>query len=208
MTGTLLPERVPGRRPRLTMPVWVRRRGGRADGFWWGSPLRLSFSRSQGVLIANAATSSGGHSGTTVGTSNSVTSHTTTITQTGNVVSQGTASLSDPTQGFDLLTGGPVFFVQSQMAWDGSRLAIFDETTLGAANLGRVRFDQVGLATLRPLHYGTGAANPPLGPSAIPAGDVLAIHVADTTYAKVEILGIDSNGALQFRWVTYTTTSS
>jgi hypothetical protein len=94
------------------------------------------------------------------------------------------------------------------MAWDGSQLSIFDETTLGAANLGRAHFDNVGLATLQPLRYRRGSANPPLGPSDIPAGDVLAIHVSDTTYAKIEILGIGVNDALRFRWVTYDTTST
>jgi hypothetical protein len=160
------------------------------------------------VLIANAATSSRGHSGTSLGTSISGTPPTTTARHVGNVLSEGTNSLSDPTQGFDLLTGGAVFFTQSNMAWDGSQLSIFDETTLGAANLGKVPFDQVGLATLQPQHYGRGAANPPLSGRDIPAGTVLAIRVADTTYAKVEVLGIDGQDALQFRWVTYTTTTT
>jgi hypothetical protein len=94
------------------------------------------------------------------------------------------------------------------MAWDGSQLSIFDDTTLGAANLGRARFENVGLATLQPLRYGRGSANPPLGPSDIPVGDVVAIHVSAATYAKIDILGIDANDALHFRWVTYGMTST
>jgi hypothetical protein len=161
-----------------------------------------------GVLIADVATSSSGHSGSAVRTTISVASQAPPTRQTGKILLEGTASLSDPTEGFDLLTGRSVLFAQSTMAWDGSQLSIFDETTLGAANLGKAPFDNVGLATLQPLRYGRGAANPPLGPSDIPAGDVLAIHVSDTTYAKIEILGIDANDALHFRWVTYGTTST
>jgi hypothetical protein len=158
-----------------------------------------------GVLIATLASSTTTHPTTTIGTSISGTSHSRSTTLSGDI-SQGTARLSSPTQGFDLLTGRPVFFIQSSMAWDGNQLSIFDETTLGALTLGRVPFGSIGIATLRSLPYRRGAANPPLGLSDIPAGEVLAIHVAETAFAKVEILGVDSNDVLEFRWVTYGTT--
>jgi hypothetical protein len=182
------------------------RRVGRLRLVWL--TVALAVLAGAGVLIADLATSSSRHSSGTVGTTISVTSHAPPTRQTGKVLSEGTASLSDPTQGFDLLTGRSAFFAESTMAWDGSQLSIFDETTLGVANLGRAPFDNVGLASLQPLRYGRGASNPPLGPSDIPAGDVLAIHVSDATYAKIEILGIDANDALHFRWVTYGTTST
>jgi hypothetical protein len=182
------------------------RRAGRLRVLWL--TVALAVLAGAGVLIADLATSSSGHSSSTVGTTISVTSHGSPTLRTGEILSEGTASLSDPTRGFDLLTGRSEFFAQSTMAWDGSQLSIFDETTLGAANLGRRPFDNVGLATLQPQRYGRGSANPPLGASDIPAGDVLAIHLSDTTYAKIEILGIDANDALHFRWVTYGTTST
>jgi hypothetical protein len=90
------------------------------------------------------------------------------------------------------------------MAWDGSTLSIFDETTLGAVNLGPVRFEDYVPAKLRSLQY---RSYPPLGQSDIPVGTVLAVHVDTTTYAKVQIVEYDANGALAFRWVTYRTAS-
>jgi len=119
------------------------------------------------------------------------------------VASEGTARLQDPTQGFDLVSGRAVPFMQSHMAWNGLALSIFDETTLGAVNLGPVQFEDYVPAKLRSLQY---RSNPPLGQSDIPVGTVLAIQVDPTTYAKVQILKYDA-GSLEFRWVTYRTAS-
>jgi len=93
------------------------------------------------------------------------------------------------------------------MAWNGSALAIFDETTLGAVNLGRVRFEDFAPARLRSLRYGRGSANPVLALADIPVGTVLAVHVEATLYAKLQILKYDASGSLEFRWVTYRTAS-
>jgi hypothetical protein len=177
-----------------------------------------------GLVVANLASSGAGHSQGTLGTPSGstlgklpqgtlgstvpTTSPSEQTTRAGDVLSQGTASLSDPTEGFDLLAGRPAFVTDSSMALLGSQLYIFDESTLGAFNLGRVPFDNIGIAKLRTLRYGRGSANPPLDLSDIPAGYVLAIHVAAQAYAKVEILGLDNTGALRFRWVTYGATSS
>src|SRR6266540_219240 len=56
----------------------------------------------------------------------------TPTTASSHVASQGTARLEDRTQGFDLVGGRAIPLMQSNMAWDGSALWIFDETTLGA----------------------------------------------------------------------------
>ena len=120
------------------------------------------------------------------------------------VESQGTARLEDRTQGFDLVGGRAVPLMQSTMTWDGSALWIFDETTLGAVNLGRVRFEDYVPARLRSLEY---HSYPPLGQSDIPVGTVIAVRLESTTYAKVQIVKYDANGVLEFRWVTYRTAS-
>jgi hypothetical protein len=146
------------------------------------------------------------HPGTAAPTSGSAaTSTATPTTAPPGVASRGTARLADPLQGFDLLNGRTVDLTQSNMAWNGIALAIFDETTLGAANLGRVRFEEFVPARLRSLHYGRGSANPMLAPADIPVGTVLAVHVNETTYAKLQILKYDTSGGIEFRWVTYRT---
>lgn len=158
-----------------------------------------------GLIIALLA-SLARHPGTAAPTRGSAaTSTATPTTAPPGVASRGTARLSDPLQGFDLLNGQTVDFTQSNMAWNGSALAIFDETTLGAVNLGRVRFEEFVPARLRSLHYGRGSANPMLAPADIPVGTVLAVHVDETTYAKLQILQYATSGGIEFRWVTYRT---
>jgi len=117
---------------------------------------------------------------------------------------QGTARLSDPTEGFDLVAGTPVELFASHIAWNETAklLYVFDETTLGASNLGRVPFDSVTAERLASLRYGQGSANPPLSPSDLPAGSVLAIRVNADTYVKLLIVAYEPNGDLQFRWAT------
>lgn len=153
-----------------------------------------------GLIVALLA-SLAGHPGPVAPTSGSAA----TSTAPPGVASRGTAQLSDPLQGFDLLNGRTVDLTRSNMAWNGSTLAIFDETTLGAVNLGRVRFEDLLPARLRSLPYGRGSANPMLAPADIPVGTVLAVHVEETTYAKLQILKYDTSGGLEFRWVTYRT---
>ncbi len=161
-----------------------------------------------GLLTALRASPLLRHSGTAATSSSSAaTSTTTSTTPSPGVASRGTARLADPLQGFDLVNGRTVDFTQSNMAWNGSALAIFDETTLGAVNLGRVRFEDFAPARLRSLHYGRGSANPVLALADIPVGTVLAVHVEATLYAKLQILEYDASGSLEFRWVTYRTAS-
>ena len=130
-----------------------------------------------------------------------------TVTASPRIASQGQARLSNPLQGFDLLSGQTAELTKSSMVWNDSleQLWIFDETTLGAVKLGRVGFDEITSDRLRQLSYGQGQANPPLARSVIPAGSVLGVHLQATIYAKVQILGYDSAGVLEFRWVTYHT---
>jgi hypothetical protein len=130
-----------------------------------------------------------------------------TVTASPRVASQGQARLSNPLQGFDLLSGQTAELTKSSMVWNDSleQLWIFDETTLGAVKLGRVGFDEITSDRLRRLSYGQGQANPPLARSVIPKGSVLGVRLQATIYAKVQILDYDSAGVLKFRWVTYRT---
>jgi hypothetical protein len=178
-----------------TSPQWLKRH------LLWIAPAIILVLA--GAVITLALARAGSHptlspttTGPTAGTSLP------TNVPTG-VVSQGTASLQNPYQGFDLANGRIVAFTQSNMAWDGTSLSIFDETSLGAVNLGLVRFEDYGPTMLRSLSYGTGSDNPPLAQSDIPVGTVLAVRVDATTYAKVKIVKFEGNGALEFQWVTY-----
>jgi CHAT domain len=156
-----------------------------------------------GSVIGLVAALAGNHPGpnpTPTGPTSTV-SPTPTRLPTG-VLSQGTTRLPGSTEGIDLVRGKTVPLMQSHMAWDGSRLWIFDDTTMGAVNLGRVPFEDFVPAKLQSLRYRTGSDNPPLSPSDIPAGTVLAVHVDPTTYGKLQIVNYDS-GVPEIRWVTY-----
>jgi hypothetical protein len=121
------------------------------------------------------------------------------------VQSQGGIRLTDPTQGLDLVSGQLVAFSQSQLAWIGlSRLLyVFDGTTLGATVLRNVTFPEATPAQLATTTYGRGDANPPLSAAELPVGKVLAVHVAEGSYAKVSPVRYGPGDALELRWITY-----
>ena len=126
---------------------------------------------------------------------------------TGGVLSDGRVELSDPTTGLDLVAGEVVGLFQSHLAWNGlaGSLAVFDETTLGAAVMEDARFQDVTAAALADQTYGTGEDNPALTRADLPPGTVLAVHVSDQDYAKVTVLRYGPGDALSLRWVTYGT---
>ena len=119
------------------------------------------------------------------------------------VENQGRTELADPIQGLDLTSGQHVLAFQSHLAWLADRLSVFDETTLGARVLGDTTFAAVTPARLATTRYGRGAANPPLSPSELPVGRVLAVHVADRTYAKLAVVRYGPGDTVELRWVTY-----
>jgi TIR domain len=121
------------------------------------------------------------------------------------VQSEGRTLLADPTEGLDLASGQVVGLLQSQLAWNGlsGRLFVFDVTTLGAKVLESVAFREVTPAQLASTTYGQGDANPPLSTAELPVGKVLAVHVADRSYAKVSVVKYGPGDALELQWITY-----
>jgi len=116
--------------------------------------------------------------------------------------------LTDPTQGLDLTTGQLVAAPQGQLAWVavmglGNQLFVFDETTLGRAVMQNAAFRDVTPAQLASTTYGQGPGIPRLTPATLPVGKVLAVHVADRSYAKVSPLRYGPGDALELQWVTY-----
>jgi len=123
----------------------------------------------------------------------------------GGIVSSGTVTLADPTQGLDLIAGRLVPFYQSHIAWTiTATLSIFDETTQGISHLPTgTDFDTLGAARLKSLQYAIGPANPPLPASQLVAGTVLAVRVDAATVAKLRIQARPSADGLPIRWITY-----
>ncbi|MDQ1719241.1 MAG: hypothetical protein QOE89_3194, partial [Pseudonocardiales bacterium] len=119
--------------------------------------------------------------------------------------SSGTVTLADQTLGLDLVSGDLVPFTQSNLSWNGviGKLFVFDETTFGAVNLMRAAYDAVTLAMLSGLKYGRGLSNPPISGVDLPPGSVIAIHVRDHLFAKVQILKLSVGEGLTLRWATY-----
>jgi Caspase domain len=144
------------------------------------------------------STPSSGSSATTLTTSGAT--NTTSAT-----VSSGSVTMSDPSQGLDLVAGRLTSLLQSHLAWTVTdTLSIWDETTQGVAHLpAGTNFEAVNASQLKSLHYETGAANPPLPASQLAAGTVLAVRVDGGTVAKLQILAAPSAAGLPIRWVTY-----
>jgi hypothetical protein len=53
------------------------------------------------------------------------------------------------------------------------------------------------------LKYGRGLSNPPISGVDLPPGSVIAIHVRDHLFAKVQILKLSVGEGLTLRWATY-----
>ena len=170
------------------------------------------------VLVALAlrptpATSSSGSSGRAAATS-SITAATQesgepSVAPTAfTIQSRGRIRLTDPTQGLDLASGQLVGALESQLAWVamqglGNQLFVFDEKTLGATVIENSAFHDVTAAQLASTTYGQGAANPALSPAQLPVGRVLAVHVAERSYAKVSPVRYGPGDALELQWITY-----
>ncbi|HET7474670.1 MAG TPA: CHAT domain-containing protein [Dermatophilaceae bacterium] len=120
------------------------------------------------------------------------------------VVYEGQVRLG-PAVNADLLTGEltSLFQFEGHLGWSGSELAVWDETTLGAAVLPGMAFAAVSPAQLAVAAYQQGAANPGRSAHELPVGSVLAVHVDREDYAKVTVLAYGANGSVDVRWVTY-----
>jgi uncharacterized caspase-like protein len=143
--------------------------------------------------------------GQAVGPSTSTNSAQTAAGTRSPIPSSGTVTLADQTLGLDLVSGELVPFTQSSLSWNGvtGKLFVFDETTFGAVNLMRAAYDAVTLAMLSGLKYGRGLSNPPISGVDLPPGSVIAIHVRDHLFAKVQILKLSVGEGLTLRWATY-----
>jgi hypothetical protein len=145
--------------------------------------------------------------GQTVGVSTSTNSAQTAAGTRSAISSSGRVTLADQTLGLDLVSGELVPFTQSSLSWNGvaGQLFVFDETTLGAVNLMRASYDTVTLAMLSGLKYGRGPTNPPISGVDLPPGSVIAIHVREHLFAKVQVLRLSAAEGLTVRWATYGT---